>query len=63
MSDRLLNIKQVSQKVSFGKSKIYEMLKKGEFPKPVRIDNNVRWKESDIDNWIKLLNDNYDETG
>ena len=63
MSDRLLNIKQVSQKVSFGKSKIYEMLKKEEFPKPVRIDNNVRWKESEIDYWIDSLKKDYDETG
>lgn len=63
MSDRLLKIKDVENKVAFGRSKIYEMIKKGEFPKPIRIDNNVRWKESVIDEWIKNLEENYDQTG
>ncbi|ADV47071.1 helix-turn-helix transcriptional regulator [Nitratifractor salsuginis] len=53
--DRLLNIKQVSEKTSLGQTKIYEMIKLNEFPPPVKLGRSRRWRESDIDRWIASL--------
>ncbi|QDQ25320.1 AlpA family phage regulatory protein [Chitinimonas arctica] len=49
---RLLTITDVESKVSFGKSKIYAMIKNDGFPAPIKIGYSARWLESSIDVWI-----------
>lgn len=50
---RFLRLKQVKDKTSFSTGHIYNLIKKGEFPKQVTIgDNRVAWLEHEVDAWI-----------
>jgi prophage regulatory protein len=54
--DRLIKIDEVLKRTAMGKTKLYRMLKDGEFPKPVRLGSrSVAWRESTIDRWIAEL--------
>jgi len=57
MSDttpRLLRLKQVLQLVPFSKSHLYELVKKGTFPRPVKLSERVTcWYERDIKDYIE----------
>jgi len=35
-----------------GKSRIYELIKSGDFPQPVKLGRRIAFVESEIDNWI-----------
>lgn len=55
----LLNIREVSQKISVGKSTIYDWMSpkskryKPDFPKPLQNMGGInRWIESEIDAWV-----------
>ena len=51
--DRLLTSKQLIAETGISRSTIYRLLRKGEFPKPIRIGpRGVRWLESDIKAWL-----------
>lgn len=53
MTDRLLKLSDVMAKTSVGRTWIYEHIRSGEFPAPVRLGEQcVRWRESEIDDWI-----------
>lgn len=53
MSDSLLRLPQVQTRVPLSRSKIYQLIRDGEFPKQVRISHKVAaWKESEIDAWV-----------
>lgn len=48
-----LGIKQVAEKVNLGKSTIYRMIERGEFPKPfVLTGHRTAWVDSEIDAWL-----------
>ena len=50
---KALNINQVADKVSLGKSTIYRMIAKGDFPKPFSLAaNRSAWLEEDINKWL-----------
>jgi len=50
---RLLSINDVLKAVPFGKSKLYDLIKVGSFPAPVKISpGRSAWLEKEIDNWI-----------
>ena len=56
MAKRLIRLKEVETKIGFKKSKIWVMIRNGEFPKPIKIgDRAVAWLESDIDAWIDKI--------
>ena len=51
--DRLLRIKDVESAVGFKKTKIYGMIRLGEFPKPYPVAGRVvAWRLSDINAFI-----------
>ena len=52
MTTRLLRIGSVEDRIGCKKSKIYELIAKGEFPKPVKIDHCSVWPESEVAQWI-----------
>lgn len=57
MTDRLLKLSDVSRKAGVGSTWIYNKMKTGAFPRPVKLGERcVRWRESDIDVWIGSLN-------
>jgi prophage regulatory protein len=51
---KALNINQVADKVSLGKSTIYRMVAKGQFPKPFPLAaNRSAWLEKEINKWLE----------
>jgi prophage regulatory protein len=56
MPETLLDAKAVTQKTTLHISTVYKMLAKNRFPQPVRLGPQiVRWRESEIDQWIESL--------
>jgi len=54
--DRLLNLKEVTDRVGIGKTALYEWMGEGKFPRPCAVGRRaVRWRESEIDKWIASL--------
>ncbi|VVT48070.1 hypothetical protein UYSO10_2002 [Kosakonia radicincitans] len=49
------DLNQVSSVIGFGKTKIYSMVKKGEFPKPVKIGRRVRWVSTEVEEWMRKI--------
>ena len=50
----LLNVKEVAKKLGVSRAQVYLMVKKGDFPVPIRIAKRTsRWLESDVDRWIE----------
>lgn len=48
----LLRIERVTAKCGLSKSKIYELIRLGKFPKPIQEGRTSRWLSTDIDSWI-----------
>jgi prophage regulatory protein len=55
MEVKLLRIKAVLEKTGMGKTKLYRMVKLGQFPSPVEIVGSRAWRSSEIDQWIESL--------
>ncbi|EKZ6403841.1 helix-turn-helix transcriptional regulator [Klebsiella aerogenes] len=52
-SDRLLRLRQVEDKIGFGKSWIYQQIQLQQFPPSIRLNSrHVAWLESEVDAWI-----------
>lgn len=50
---KLLPMKAVSERVGYSESKLYAMIREGEFPPGRKLaTGGVRWLESDVDEWI-----------
>jgi prophage regulatory protein len=54
MSERLLRRPGVQDKVELGRSALYDLIKRGQFPAPIKIGRSSFWVESEIDSWIEL---------
>lgn len=52
MPEKLLTIFAVEDMVGFKKTKIFELIKKGEFPQNRNIKGKKLWLLSDIQEWI-----------
>ena len=51
--ERLLPVKAVIERTSFSRAYIYEAVRAGKFPKPIRISaNRIAWPESAVADWI-----------
>ena len=54
MQDRLMRRREVERITGMSRASIYRLMRSGSFPLPVRIGAMaVRWKESDIADWIE----------
>lgn len=54
MSERLLRRPEVENRTGLSRSTIYELVKEGRFPRPVKLGKRaVAWRESDIAAWIE----------
>ncbi|EAW0643301.1 AlpA family transcriptional regulator [Klebsiella pneumoniae] len=52
-SDRFLRLRQVEDKIGFGKSWIYRQIQQQQFPPSIRLNSrHVAWLESEVDAWI-----------
>lgn len=56
MSKHFLRLPALKQRTGYGRSTIYSMMSKGQFPKPYQLGGAagtaVGWLESDVDAWI-----------
>lgn len=53
-SDRFLRLRQVEDKIGFGKSWIYRQIQLQQFPPSIRLNSrHVAWLESEVDAWIR----------
>lgn len=51
--ERLLSVSTVTEQTSFSRAHIYEMVKRGEFPRPIKISaNRIAWPASRVSAWI-----------
>ena len=59
--DKLLTEKQVTEIVGFKRTKLYQMIKKGEFPAPKKYGRTNRWFKSDVEDWLKKEKEEYEK--
>ena len=53
-SPSLLRLPQVLERVGLGKSSVYAMIQRKEFPAPIKIGGRISaWDSSAIDAWIE----------
>lgn len=53
MSDALLNVHGVTEKTGLSKSRIYQLVRLGKFPRPRKVeDGRVVWLDSLVGIWI-----------
>ena len=50
--ERLLKLKDVKDYIPFSTAKIYALINKNEFPKPIKIGGSALWKLTDISAYI-----------
>lgn len=48
----LLPIQETEQRVGLRKTKLYEMIKAGEFPKPIKVGVRSLWPSPAVEAWI-----------
>lgn len=51
-STRLLRMPQVLDRVGLKKTVIYERIKAGSFPKPIKLGSASAWPEHEVEAWI-----------
>jgi len=57
-ADRLLRIDEVQSLTSLGRTKIYGMVRRGDFPAPIPLSPRcARWSESEVQAWIAARRD------
>lgn len=50
---QLINIKTVAAATGYGRSAIYERVREGTFPKPIRLGQRcTRWRVADVQAWL-----------
>jgi len=49
----LLSLVTVASLISFSKSKVYKLMKEGNFPRPVKIGSAARWRAVDVQEWLR----------
>ena len=53
LKQSLIRLPEVIKRTSLSRSTIYAYVKKGEFPKPIKIGlRAVAWPENAIDDWV-----------
>lgn len=52
INERLLRLQDVMDLTGCKRSKLYALVARGEFPRPVKIDTCVHWPESKVRQWI-----------
>ena len=51
----LLKLPQVLQRTSLGKTSIYQLVKEGAFPRPLKVGGASLWIDEEISIWIENL--------
>jgi len=55
-TEKLLKIRDVCERTALSRSTVYEKIRKGEFPPPVKLgERAVAWREADVVEWLNAL--------
>lgn len=49
--EAFMSLAQVCAEVGFSRSKIYELVEEGRFPKPIKSDSRTFWLRSQVNAW------------
>lgn len=60
---KLLNLEQVLEATNLGKTTLYEMIDRGEFPKPFKVSGKNLWRESTLIAWCDANDPNKKKAG
>ena len=52
MSDKLLTVDQVADRLQVSRRTIYRLKDHGAFPEPIHVGRAVRWQESDVKQYL-----------
>jgi prophage regulatory protein len=52
VSEKIIRLPKVKEMVGLGTTAIYDKMKKGEFPKQIKLGRLSGWVESEIQAWI-----------
>ncbi|MDP4546534.1 AlpA family transcriptional regulator [Marinobacter sp. MDS2] len=63
MSERLLRISEVMERVGLRRTAIYDKISRDEFPHPIKLGNVSRWVETEVDAWIAEAIASHRQTG
>lgn len=55
MSEKLLRIAAVLERTGFSQAKLYALMQRGDFPRPIKVDGCALWPESKVSAWIDAL--------
>lgn len=50
---RLIRLPELQCRIGIGKTKIYAMIKSGDFPEPVKIGKASLWSSEKVTEWIE----------
>lgn len=50
--DRLIPFEEVAHQTGIGRTQLYEMIARGEFPRPYKRGRSSRWSERAVQDWI-----------
>lgn len=53
--DRLLALPALLAVVSLGRSHLYDLMARGEFPRPVKVGRSALWRLSEVEAWMAGL--------
>jgi prophage regulatory protein len=54
MTLHLLRIRDVAARIAYSESKVYAMIRKGDFPRGRKMPmGGVRWSSEEVDAWIR----------
>ncbi|KAF1022468.1 MAG: hypothetical protein GAK30_01055 [Paracidovorax wautersii] len=49
---KIIRLPKVKELVGLGKTAIYDKIKEGAFPKPIKLDRASGWLEGEVQQWI-----------
>lgn len=59
----LIRFEVVLRRTSLGRTKIYELISKGDFPEPLKVGAASLWRDDEISGWIDSLSSSRDPRG
>lgn len=51
-AEHLLRLPQIIQRTGLQRSSLYDLIRSGQFPQPVKLARLSAWPESEVDAWI-----------
>lgn len=51
-ADRIIRLPEVLSRVGLGKTALYGLIKRGEFPEQIKLGRASGWSECEVQDWI-----------